>query len=584
MGTLIQEEAKYKLLRDRMDSDMRKSLLDPYVMKDSEGNPNTKAFSSITPNLPKTYLDRSVAFMGTAKRRFDIRKVDNADQKLLEDSRKVIYPLNDEILAEQQFEPLEFCLNYFACIRGWISAIVLMQQDGTLYAPDIRSIDSRWLMWEYDSRGMKWAAWRSRYPADYIKDLWGITGLDSKEDIDVYIRWTREKYEVWVAEYGGKDEIKSYSMKGKQGWGHKLGMCPVIVAPVPTRPNMIGGVGTSASTDLQYQGESLYAWNRELYDKLAELVSIWATLNKMQVLSPIVFIGRRKFTTMPFGLAAVIKLEKGEEIKELPTKQMAATAERLFAQLQVWLQEGSLPNTEFGHGMDRESAMGWQARSDTRNTIFQPRFDVKRTFFKKANRMLRYQINNNCYERAFSLELKDFAFEMTAAEKKAWSSKYYEDVVYSAVSPEENIANHTLAKSAKDLGIFSRMSIARDIVKVEDPAGEILQADIETVEEVMPALKAARLAYGMAKRTITDDEIKEKMGEIINFYLDKMLAGEIPAILPPGGGQPSMANLNANIAGAPGKPSGPEKVVTERVRRRGVEAGRQGQNSNEQEA
>ena len=166
----------------------------------------------------------------------------------------------------------------------------------------------------------------------------------------------------------------------------------------------------------------------------------------------------------------------------------------------------------------------------------------------------------------------------------AWKEKYNEDVIYSAISPEENIANFTLGKAAKDLGVFSRKTIARDIVKIEDPEGEIIQVDREQVEEAMPELKAFRVACGLAKRDKTDDQIKAKEAEIINWRLDKILSGELPPITTNSPGQPSMPNLNANIASGRGQPSGPEKIVSERVRRKGIEAGRQGQNSNSTEA
>jgi hypothetical protein len=282
--------------------------------------------------------------MASGKRNIDLVGADSTIEKYLEKFWIDMFEGNDDILSDQLIEPVDECLNYFLGLRGWGAVLVLMCHKNGKYMPDIKPLDPRWMKWDIGAKKLLWASYRARMSGEAINTLYpNDMNFDKGLDYNIETRWTDKDMEILLCP---RDEHSTYEEIYKKP--HGLPRCPVIVVPVPTQPFLISSE-EDAGKSFSRQGESIYAPNRDLYAEVNELTSIWATMTKQQVFAPLAYIGEREgLEQKPYGLGVVVNLKPGEQLIEIPTKELSASAQSLYAQFLALTQRGSLPNVDYG--------------------------------------------------------------------------------------------------------------------------------------------------------------------------------------------------------------------------------------------
>ena len=552
-------------LRQRMDKDMTVYYLEKFVLVDSKNKPIPHA-DNVTLNDPRTFADRVINILGGAKRRFTVRGKAEV-QTAVEGFMKELYSVNDEVLEAKTLEDFEFTLDFFATLRGWMMARVLMYKNGGRCVPEIIPIDPRYGAWQVGNQGLDWGSYRISMSPLQINQMFGREEAGEKEK-EVLFVWTRDEY----CAYLGDQQIQTTS--------HELGVCPIIVVPTPTHPPSLLSSDANA---IKYRGESIYAANREVYAKLNDFASVWATINKMTFLSPIAFLSPqgRRMTETPFGIGVVISLKDGEKFVPIPTKELSQSAQVLFGQLFAGAQRGSLPNVDYGELSFELSAVAISKLTESRNVVFQPRLKAKSRLLAKAGRLALTQYLGEGYDvKELAEELPDLIVD-----KKNLNEPFRMTVDYHAISPEQNVANYTIAQAAKTVGLSDR-TIFSEVLMLEDPEGEIRLREREYAEKEVPEVRLYHYAVCLLEEyERTKDDALQVEATLVANRLGMIVQGtklSVPGEKPepetePVGAAASQPAPGVKMPGMPGMAG--QHVVREGQRRLGIEQEQRGKNA-----
>lgn len=462
------QETRFEKLHNRMDNDLKLWYLEKFVFKDSHNNPIANA-DSITLNDTRTFAEKVISYLGTATRRFNCTGAEPEDQRAIEDFYKKVFLFNDEHLSEGIIEPFDFCQDWFSVNRGWVAARVLMIHQGDKWLPELIPIDPRQLTWKLGKNGIAWGEYKYLRDKDELVGLYGssvVSPYDTRDPNGIVFRetWTDTHWDSYV----GDTLIDSVE--------HKLAHCPIVVVPVPTQPLLVG-----SEDALSRQGESVYSTVREIYSKLNELASTWATMNKMSFMAPIAFTSpqNRKLTEKPYGIGVVVNLKDNEKFVEIPTKEMSASAQNLFGQLLARWQRGTLPNVDYGELGFELSAVAIAKLTEGRDQVFVPRLRAKAILYKKICRLIKLQYKTGGYKASID---EDEACYFEDSLKEVISKKWQIQIDFHAMSPEQNIANYTVAQAGLNIGL-SRRAVMRDILKREDWKEDEAQTELENAKK-----------------------------------------------------------------------------------------------------
>ncbi len=509
-------ENDYSLLRQRFDTDMSLYYLEKYVLKNPE-KPNVPMPNSVslTLNDARTFGDRCMAILGADKRSFDITGVDPTLQKELEKVYKHWLYVNDEQLESKQIEPLEDCINFFDLMRGWIGGIILMYQDGDKYLPSIIPVDPRWMTWEVGDRGLKQFSYRVRMDKEQAEEQFKRKfNAGNKKVVELLCIWDTNSYYIATSatapnELSGKPDVF-------QTKPHNLGICPGVVVPVPTQPLLISG-SEDFALSLSRQGESIYAPNRDVYPTINMVASILASIMQEAYISGLVYKGRKEgFEENPAGAGKYIQINPDEELLLMPARDLTKATEYLFGILGGGKQRGSLSDINYGQISFELSALAVAQLKDDRDGIFVPRRKAKKTFYRRAFNVLRYQVNHGGYKTDIE---DDDAIEI---DKSLFEKKCVINIDFNSVSPEENISNFTIANQAQAIGL-PLSKIYRNILHDDDPEGTLGESKLERAYKTVPLLELYDMAIAAAPGKLTEEEINQDRAMILMDTIEKTM-------------------------------------------------------------
>lgn len=522
-------KVRFNKLWERFKLDERIYYLEQFVMRDKHKDiiPNVV---NVTMNDPRTYADRAIAIMGTANRHLTCKGLSEHITAQIENQYDEMLYFNDYQLSLQMVEDLGFCLDWYGFIRGWLVTRTLCYKSNGLFQPEVMPLDPKYVMWDVDRKGIVWATHTYRMSREMIGDTYGVELRSTVEFANVMEFYDRHYLHLFF------DDAERPALSVK----HDIGECPIDVVPVPTEPQ------SNSEKGLERRGESGYAANRDLYENANELASLWATMSKMQVFAPVGFLSERgrKLKQRPFGFGIVVNLKAGEKFIEIPTKDMAASAQNLFGQYLARLQRGGLPFTDYGELGFELSAVAIAKLSESRDQIFVPRLKAKATIYRHIFHKIKRQTIGNGYP--LSLDDEELVFQVDAS---LFKDDFTIQISFHAISPEQNIANLNVAQAAERY--LSRYSINRDVLQLKDPAKEEAMKDMEEAEDVIQELKLFNFANRLAPvKDLSDEELNEIRAMIIYWKLMQMTGGGIqpPAELQQAQQMPNVPQIGLNIS------------------------------------
>ena len=462
----------------RMDEDRKLAILDPYVMKNLDGQP-TPDVINVTMNEAKVFLGRSAAIMNGANMHRTVfgKGLSDKDTTNIENFYHDIYYENDLMVANAFATSLYGFLIEQILIRGAIAARVLMREDGDKFLPDISPLDTRHFVYEKDSQGLIWGAPEVSRTKGQIERDYGIVIRNAKHAV-VSDYWNDDVNEIYIASqlYKGGGQTNDPALYPERQLKHGLGYPPLI--------HMMSGAGLSSLMDiggLKYQGESIFENNRGLIPELHRAASIFQTLTAMSFEGSYEYEseeGSEADAPKNFGMIRkIIPVDKGGGFRLIQVNDVK-NATRLFYNMLVGaLQRGGLPNIDFGNLSFPLSAVAISKLTASKDAVFIPRLNSMALFYRAASQMIKKQYVQAGYKVEIGEEGLEREYAASELDKK-FGTKYE----FHSTSPEQDIANYAIAMQAKAINI-STHTIYRDIIKFNDPTGEIMKSRAEKAEE-----------------------------------------------------------------------------------------------------
>jgi hypothetical protein len=474
----------------RMDEDFEKRyLLEEYVFADSKGRAYEDV-ESVTMNDPRTFADRVIWTLGTAKRRFDIQCEEDEVASKAEQFLKFAYTRADEnIIAEGQFG-MEECFDHSTPLRGSCAVRILVLREGKKYYFDIKAIDPRALIFEPGHKGTEIRAIRGRRSAWDIKAEYGEDiGSDDAVVTDI---WTATDNYIYVEDR----QIRKVA--------HGLKMNPIFYVGCPTSP-----LWSTKQGSVKHRNESIYAPVRHLYDLLNRQSSGWATQNMMQIMAPLGFESKdgRKAKYPPFGLRSVTPYRTGEGYRAIPFKDIPEAFQAFFGQIMLRIQQATMSSVDYGQLSFELSALAIKRLEAARDQVFVPRLKAKRMIMSLASYGLINQFANGGYPLDKALVPEGLKLEEIPFDPKDFKDKQFVIAIdYFSVSPDESIADSTIAQSWLNLQVPEEY-VWKHILKIEDYEETIKMRNRERLLKESEA--ARKYAYGLALLDTgdPDDEI-----------------------------------------------------------------------------
>lgn len=531
---IVDKQFEFGKLFKRMDLDQKLAILDPYEMKQLDGQ-KTPDVINVTMNEARVFLDRSTAIMNGANMQRVVkgRKLDDSQTTTIENFYDDFHYSNDEILIHTIYTTLYGFLIQQLLGRGACVGRCLMREEGDKLRPDVTGWDARYFVYENDSTAMIWgAAWNTQSKAQIERDY----GIDIRgKHAVVTDRWDDEINEIYIGGqlYTGGSQAKDPDKHPERMRKHGLGYVPYV--------HMKSGAGLQSFMDagiMEFQGESIFANNRGLLPELNRAASIFQTLTAMT------FEGSYQLENSegmemtkpdnPMTLyRKLLPVEMGGGYRLIPINDVK-NATRLFYNMLVGaLQRGGLPNIDYGGLSFPLSAVAISKLTGSKDAIFIPRLNALAYFYRALSHMIKDQYLKGGY----TADLGELGMERTytSADLDHRFSTEYE---FYSTSPEQDIANYAIGAQAMAIGM-SRHTVFSDVLRLKNPTGEIMKSREEKVE----AGDIAQTLYAAGHEQISKGkDIQAEMTlQQLELVLRQRAQGQDTGLAPQRGGIPAGA-------------------------------------------
>jgi hypothetical protein len=349
-------------LRERMANDFLLWTLKEFAWDETVDQGEDKPYKTYTSNEPRAYADKIISFLVGAKLLARVpaggtQRSDRDDDLARERFVAGMLEQADENLLMMIEPPLREQMAWFAAIRGWIAGRVVFVKDEDEDGKETTSIDiTPWdplyTYWEVGGRrGLKWACQVTNKTREEILAEWdleidvddpkpGMFGNDGQaEDTYKVYDWFDEEENIVVVENGA--ELKKATKHGAP-------RTPCFVVPVGAMPYIQGPDGAEG---IEQVGESVFSANRDLYEKVNEVLSTWLELVSRSKNPPIVYeseSGDKTLEDNPWEAGTEVDIARGDKITSLSLLEMSKDTGALMGMLASETQRGGLPSVAYG--------------------------------------------------------------------------------------------------------------------------------------------------------------------------------------------------------------------------------------------
>uniref|UniRef100_A0A6H1ZKA0 Portal protein n=1 Tax=viral metagenome TaxID=1070528 RepID=A0A6H1ZKA0_9ZZZZ len=567
---VIKETAMdFQPLFQRMDRDKDLYNMIEYQLLDLKTKKPAKDVVNMTLNDPKVFADRSMAFMSEASMQTiaEGRRLQDSETATVENFDADIRYNIDQSLMMRDITGLYNFLIEQACIRGTLGARYYSWDDGGTFKPDLLPCDSRFLIYEHGRDELEFAAFRTTRTKSSIQREYPdaiIQGTGKKGAI--WEHWNTKINEIWLTDPVIQDATKGQMLLEKE---NKFGYVPFIIQGV--------GAGSMLQDEdsMAHRYESIFASNRLLYEHLNMLGSILQTLNYMTFNRA--YQWESESGTLANNPPApdtrdVIPVDKGTRgLFPIEINDVNNSTRLFYSLILGALQRGSLPNIDYGNLTFPLSAVAISKLTSSKDAIFTPRLQAIAWFYRKLHYMMKDQYIKGGYQAELGEEGMERKYTVADLDKD-----YKISYKFHSVSPEQDIANYAVAQQAQAVGM-SQHTVFTDIIKLQDPNGEIMKARAERVEKVDPVIGLFRyglslIDQGTEEGFMEADLVKDSIKRLLRQRYAQPDPGE-EAQMADGmtnkgvSGQSMLPLLGGGGGGGGGQPPEPEQMLNQETRR-----------------
>ncbi len=514
-------------LNKRRDIDNKLVTSYFYTMRDVKDK-RIKDIVNVTMNRLKVFKAYVEASLNKADEKVvvesDDEKIDTAE---IEEIIKASFRSANYRLKKRGEFSLEPYFDQQSCIRGEVAARVLFQMvDGKLDT-DITSWDARFLTYDRSKDGLAWGAYETFKSRGTIEsEAWAIEKgftINGKE-AEVIDLWTPEVNLIYV------DEVLKYEQENPFGYP------PICVQKVP-----IGSM-LADKDSIQYQCESIFFLVRDLIDEYNRCVSIMQTHN-LKAIKPPVKQKRREPGAEPSEYEDIVGM--GSNTAMLPDEDVAtidfgdAKNSMVFAlqEINKALDDGTLSRITLGDLPGEMSAVALIQIEQGQGQVFMPRLGTRGLEKQQISEMFIDQIINLGES---SVDIGTPGHKQTFQVSKL-AGEYEIVFRYSNKSPDTDFARLTMAQAYKKADLMDEKTIMTDIMKRDDPEGDLNKLYRQRLRSVSPNLRMLDGLMALAKQVEDGDESAKTEIDIIEAELgvsiDQILSGNLPV---PEAAQPAL--------------------------------------------
>ncbi len=526
----IEEKAtEFAEIFKRNDSDMDKYFIKKYVMVGFDGRPIPKIVNLTLPDLA-LFAAQAIGILQGAEPNVVAKSETMSDERLrpIENIATDLLISADEYRSLRDKPPLYLFEVEQSCIRGRTATQVLCRKEknGDL-AIDLRSLDTRYHVYDVGADGMNWSSYGVRHSRSYLKEKFGKDIGDnlSATCLDVY-DGTRH-YVYYYADSGvtaGINPIGSTAGELIHDTAHPFkykgkGYVPVVANKVPY------GSYLSHPDALVHEGESIFALSRDLYPEMNRIATV---LHNLTMAS---FFGARQYASeageekdteaIPFGLGVVISIEKGGGYTLIPVNDIKNASRLEYSMLESRMQRATLPSIESGNLTFSLSALAIGRLKESKDLIFVPRLRNLSEQSKGEVKMAFRQLQEIGGSFELGTEGHRRKYEATALE-----GEYSLEVEYFAISKEERLAQITEAQSQR--GLIPDRAIRIETLHRPDPDGDEDELRNEASEKADPAIAMYNRLHSLIDKSDAAQEAgNDKLADRLDMQAVMTLNGLI---------------------------------------------------------
>lgn len=359
--TLVDSHERYtEALRTRMESDWAMMILTPFDPGDG--------YQEYTSNEPMTFYAKMTSSLSSGKIKLEIPAARAKRAKREREAMKErfligILKANDERLLSLGEPRLQDSLGAFINLRGWYCGRSMLVKDietEETYA-DITPWDPLHVSWGIGPKGLKWVCHHTKKTLAEVREEYGFTPgqagagysmpesaesyFDAKADgdngVDVYDWYDEENNIVVIGGEYAKPPTRHTPLRRVPAFFGSVGPLPLIQSRS----------GTSQD-NLRFQGESIFAANRGIYDKVNLVLSTMLQLVALSRDQAIIIYSRDGTKTLknnPFLTGAQTPLVTGEDkLDIMPLLEMSKDTGAFLGLVSAEVQRGALPYSVYG--------------------------------------------------------------------------------------------------------------------------------------------------------------------------------------------------------------------------------------------
>ena len=362
-----------------------------------------------TSNEPRTYFDKFVSMLSGGKLRFTSPTARAQREKRDRESAHErfiigILKANDERLARLGQFPLKVTLAAYIASRGsYFGRCTLVIDPATeeTYA-DITPWDPMHVSYGMGAKGLKWVCYKSKktraevraeYPAWHSQTVGGYfeaLNPDDVADLDVYEWWDEQNNMVVV---------DGQVVKPATPHGPLEMRTPVFFGSVGPLP-LIQSLSGLSKSNLKHYGESIFAANRDIYDKLNLVLSIMlqmVTLSRNRAFILYSPSGSKTVENNPWLEGAQVPLAADDKLELVPLLEIAKEAAGLLGIISAELQRGAFPYPTYGQLSFQLSGYAVRLLGQATDAPLGPRVQAEEQAYSQIANLIRDQFATGAF-------------------------------------------------------------------------------------------------------------------------------------------------------------------------------------------
>lgn len=480
------QESLFSELVIRMDKDKELLIQKPYTMFDKDNREQ--------PDVENTTLNDAAVFSNTVTSRLagtnlqvavEGKGMTDKQTSLVEDFCRDIGLAFEASLQPRDISTWKKWDVEQLCHRGRVAARITIDDDGDGKLADniFLPMDTRYLVYEYGLKGLKWFAYKTLRSADKVKDEYGTDAIpgDNKSVIS----------QVTVTDIWDDKEESVFIEEAPQGAKpHDYGEPPAIIQMAPT------GLMFMDQDRILQNGESIFVLARNLFKEKHFFASVLKTLTVMSFLNGLqleIEPGQKmkKPTNPPYGTKAVMPILKGSKgYFNMPITDVHNSARMFYSILDTAIKKATLPDVSYGIISYPTSAVGMIEQKEAEEPVYLPRLQGLAEYRQRVYRMAIKQFIG----KELKLKLGQPGFQ-TEYNYKELDKDYSLTVSLDMRSPKQDMVNISSAAAVGDL--LSDDTKRREYLKLDDPDAEEAKIWAEKAALVSPAVAKYKIIKGL---------------------------------------------------------------------------------------